>query len=82
MSKNETNHISEYVPYIVLSSVGSTFGLIGSVFIIISIVCTKELQNRTNMIIGNIALADFILSCIIDPIGIAGLLLIFYKLLN
>jgi hypothetical protein len=81
MSKNETvenfqyitNRISEYIPYIVLNSIGSILGLIGSILIIVSILCTKELQNRTNMIIGNIALADFILSSFVDPTAIAGL---------
>ena len=52
---------------------GAVFGLIGSILVIGSIACTKELRNMTNIIIANLALADFILSSTSDTFAIAGL---------
>ena len=66
-------NMNDYLPYLVLHSFGSIFGIIGSIAIFSSIIVTKELQKSTNIIIGNIALADFILSSIIDTLTIAGI---------
>jgi len=66
-------HISDYLPYLVLHSFGSILGVIGNILIVVAIMVTKELQNATNIIIANIALADFILSSIVDTLTIAGI---------
>lgn len=68
-------NISEFVPGIFLHSLGSILGIVGSIVIISAIIVTKELRNSTNMIIGNIAVADFILSSIVDTVAIVGILL-------
>jgi len=65
-------NISDYLPYLVLHSFGSILGVIGNILIVVAIIVTKELQNATNIIIANIALADFILSSIVDTLTIAG----------
>jgi len=65
-------NISDYLPYLVLHSSGSILGVIGNILIVVAIIVTKELQNATNIIIANIALADFILSSIVDTLTIAG----------
>jgi hypothetical protein len=64
---------NEYLSYVVLNIFGSIFGVIGSIAIITAILITKELQNRTNLIIANIALVDFILSSFVDSFAITGL---------
>jgi hypothetical protein len=66
-------HQNEYSPYVILNSFGSIFGVIGSIAIITAILITKELQTRMNLIIANIALVDFILSGLVDPFAITGL---------
>jgi hypothetical protein len=69
-----TKHKNEYLPYVILNSFGSIFGVIGSIAIITAILITKELQIRMNLIIANIALADFILSTLVDSFAITGLI--------
>jgi tetrahydromethanopterin S-methyltransferase subunit C len=64
---------NEYLSYVVLNIFGSIFGVIGSIAIITAILITKELQNRTNLIIANIASVDFILSSLVDSFAITGL---------
>jgi hypothetical protein len=80
--KNSTNedgyeffirNLADYLPYVILNTLGAVFGLIGSILVIGSIACTKELRNMTNMIIANLAFADFILSSTSDTFAIAGL---------
>jgi hypothetical protein len=66
-------NINEYLPYVILNSFGSIFGVIGSIAIVTAILITKELQTRMNLIIANIALVDFILSTLVDSFAIAGL---------
>jgi hypothetical protein len=66
-------NISDYLPYLFLHSFGSILGVIGNISIIVAIKVTKELQDATNIIIANIALADFILSSIVDTLTIAGI---------
>ena len=65
-------NLSDYLPYIALHSFGSFLGVIGNIAIIGALIVTKELHNATNIIIANIALADFILSSIVDTLTIAG----------
>jgi hypothetical protein len=67
-------HKNEYLPYVILNSFGSIFGVIGSIAIITAILITKELQTRMNLIIANIALVDFILSSVVDSFAITGLI--------
>ena len=81
MSKNETENniefnINVYVPFVVLHSLGSILGIIGSLAVFAAIIVTKEIRNSTNIIIGNIAIADFILSAFVDPLAIAGIYLV------
>ena len=65
-------NLSDYLPYVILNTMGVIFGVIGSLLVIGSIACTKELQNTTNLIIFNLALVDFILCSISDTFAIAG----------
>ncbi len=65
-------NLSDYLPYLLLHSFGSFLGVIGNIAIIGALIVTKELHNATNIIIANIALADFILSSIVDTLTIAG----------
>jgi len=58
---------------VILKSFGSIFGVIGSIAIITAILITKEIKTRMNLIIANIALVDFILSSLVDPFAITGL---------
>jgi hypothetical protein len=48
--------------------------------IIGAIICTKELRNSTNMLIFNLALADFLVTAFVDLFTILGLLLLFLSL--
>jgi hypothetical protein len=66
-------NLSDYLPYLLLHSFGSFLGVIGNIAIIGALIVTKELHNATNIIIANIALADFILSSIVDTLTIAGI---------
>jgi len=69
-------NLSDYLPYVTLNVLGAVFGVIGSIVVIGSIACTKELRTMTNLIIANLALADFILSSTSDTFAIAGKILI------
>jgi len=66
-------NMSYYLPYLVLHSFGSILGVIGNISIFVALIVIKELQNATNIIIANIALADFILSSVVDTLTIAGM---------
>ena len=79
MLKNEYENdnkfqMNEYIPFVILHSLGSILGLAGSIAIFAAILVTKELRTSTYYLISNISLADFILSAFIDPLAIAGII--------
>lgn len=60
-------NLSDYLPYIALHRFGSFLGdpdNYSNIAIIGALKVTKELHNATNIIIANIALADFIFNFI------------------
>jgi hypothetical protein len=69
-------HLSDYLPYLMLHVLGCLLGILGSIAIILAILVTKELHTSTYKIIANIALANFILSSIVDTLTIAGIIII------
>jgi hypothetical protein len=69
-------HLNDYLPYLMLHVLGSLLGILGSIAIILAILVTKELHTSTFKIIANIALANFILSSIVDTLTIAGIIII------
>jgi len=66
------NHMSVFLPYVLLNIISSFGGIFGNILIIGSILCTKNLQNMTSFIIANIALADFFISSFTDVFAVAG----------
>jgi hypothetical protein len=80
---NETLNISKFeedsyefltsnLPYLALNAIGTLLGSIGNIVIIFSIACTKELRSMTNLIIANLALADFLLNSFSNTFALAG----------
>jgi hypothetical protein len=67
-----TRNLIDYLPYVALNLIGTLFGSIGNLVIIFSIACTKELRSMTNLIIANLAFADFLLNSFSNTFAIAG----------
>ncbi len=75
-------HLNDYLPYLMLHVLGCLLGILGSIAIILAILVTKELHTSTFKIIANIALANFILSSIVDTLTIAGIIIIIVILIH
>ena len=68
-------YISDYLPYTILCAIGSVVGLFGNLLIVGAVLCTKELQSMTNMLVFNLALADIVISGFVDSWTVAGKIL-------
>ena len=66
------DHINEYFLYVCLNIFGIVVGVFGNMLVFFSYWSTKELRDNTNLIIVNLAVADFILSSTNDSFAIAG----------
>ena len=51
----------------------TVFGILGNTFVVIAVVVTKKLQTITNILVVNLAVADFLV-CLILPFLVIGLL--------
>ena len=65
-------YMSDFLPYTVLSGNGVIVGLLGNLLIVGAVLCTRELQSTTNMLVFNLALADIVISGFVDSWTVAG----------
>ncbi|XP_071812502.1 G-protein coupled receptor moody-like [Apostichopus japonicus] len=57
----------------IITSLASCIGLIGNVLVIIAIIFSKRLQNKTNVFVTNLAIADLV-TCSLLPFQVVALL--------
>ena len=65
-------YLSDYLPYTIISILGFVLGFFGNLMIIGAVLSTKELQSMTNILVFNLALADFVISTFVDSWRVAG----------
>nr|QVK45857.1 G protein-coupled receptor [Proales similis] len=65
--------IAVYMPYTVLTGVGTVVGTLGNLLIIGAVICCKELQNSTNMFVVNLSLSDLFISSFVNSFTFVGI---------
>ncbi len=64
----------KYIPYFVWLIFISVVGTLGNTLIIFSVILNKNLQKTSNIFLVNLAVADIIVTSIIDPFAAVGLI--------
>ena len=59
-------------PFLLVAGTCSVVGTIGNIFVVLSLIVNKNLRNRRNIFIANLALADFIVTSVGDPFSVIG----------
>ena len=67
------HYLAEYLPYTFLSGLAVFVGIVGNLLITGAILVTKELQSTSNLIVFNLAVADILISLIVDTFTLVGL---------